>query len=269
MKFIHLTDTHLAPEPLYGIDTCERLERLAAHVRSRADGAAFAVVTGDLVNRACPKAYGAAVDILRGLDMPVFVLAGNHDDPQLMQEFFAPASEADLCGLTDKKRPALLAPQLLRTPLFDAVFLNTHQDEAPSGRVSPDDLARLRTGPRDGRPRLLFMHHAPFVSGIAAMDAAGLENAHELREALGAAAGVAGIFCGHLHRTMTGLWAGIPVWCLRSTVHAVAPEVRGTVMKGVREAPEYALVEVRRECGELTVLSQTMRFTETDACFCL
>ncbi len=269
MKFIHLTDTHLALEPLYGIDTRERLERLAAHVRSRADGAAFAVVTGDLVNRASPKAYGAAAEILRGLDMPVFVLAGNHDDPQLMQEFFAPASEVDLCGLTEGKRPALLAPQLLRTPLFEAVFLNTHQDAAPSGRVRADDLARVREGGREGRPRLLFMHHAPFASGIAAMDAAGLENAHELREAIEAAADVAGIFCGHLHRTMTGLWAGIPVWCLRSTAHAVAPELRGAVMKGVLEAPEYALVEVRCDCGKLTVLSQTMRFTEPDACFCL
>ena len=277
MRFVHITDPHLDLQPLYGVDLRGRLERLIEHIARHEKNAAFVVVTGDLVNTASPQAYRAAAEILGRLPMPVFALAGNHDDPQLMYGAFPEVERVDLAP----GRAAPCAPHVVHAPLFDAVLLQTRKKGAASGLVRQEDLDRLRgvcsafpgrSAQGDPRARLVFMHHPPFLSGIEAMDAAGLENPRSLRTALeeARAAGrtAAGIFCGHLHRTMTGLWEGVAVWCLRAAAHAVAPDAIGRQMAGLHEAPEYARIVMQPQAdGSWNILSQTMRFTEDEEAF--
>ncbi len=274
MKFIHLTDTHLSSEPLYGIDTHARLAAALEHIKKRADGALFAVVTGDIAQAGDVDSYREAARMFAELPMPVFVLPGNHDNEEHFAQVFARADDVLLPSGGDI--PAPLAPAKVSAPDFEAVFFNTAQRGKAAGRVREDELAALEAllSRPDPRPLLIFMHHPPFASGIAAMDAAGLENAGDLARVLQMGVRKAsGIFCGHLHRTISGLWAGTSVSCLRAVAHEVAPDVHGSVMTGTVEAPEYALVEVEKtnkeEGAGVSILSQTMRFTEGFERFCL
>src|SRR3546814_17048041 len=62
---------------------------------------------------------------------------------------------------------------------------------------------RERLAEQPGRPTAIAMHHPPFITGIAHMDAIGLlEGAAELEQIVAAHPNVVRILCGHLHRTI-------------------------------------------------------------------
>ena len=61
--------------------------------------------------------------------------------------------------------------------------------------------ARLEEAP--ARPTLIFMHHPPFVTGLQAMDAMGLEGKEELAAVIRRHPQVERLVCGHVHRPMT------------------------------------------------------------------
>src|SRR5262249_56602123 len=80
--------------------------------------------------------------------------------------------------------------------------------------------ARLAESPE--RPTLIFMHHPPFVTGIARMDEHGLANAEEFAEVVGRHRHVQRIVCGHLHRSIQALVGGTLATTAPSTAHQMA-----------------------------------------------
>ena len=82
---------------------------------------------------------------------------------------------------------------------------------------------RLRRG-----PAFLFLHHPPFVTGIAHMDRQNLRNADELSGVLARHRRARLVAAGHVHRdTMTTLFAGIAATICPAPNHAVALDLGG------------------------------------------
>ena len=111
------------------------------------------------------------------------------------------------------------------------------------------------------------MHHPPFESGIAAMDAAGLANAEVLVQTFEERrATPTGIFSGHLHRTMFGLWQGVPVWCQRSTAHQVDPQTSQLrrSASAARRLNTASVTYTRSHGGRATILSQSVPFENSE-----
>lgn len=266
LQFIHLTDLHVdAAGPHHGIDAGERLERCIAHIARHFPQAAFIAVTGDLTERGDAASYQQLLAAFSLAPCPVFTVPGNHDAPLNMAQVFGRSAMTSLAQTHAPGR--CLWTEILETPLFDAIFLNTHQDGCAGGRLQLDSLTLLHEVlcKPSKKPVLLFMHHPPFASGIACMDAIGLSNSEALRHLLTSAPRQpAGIFCGHLHRTMAGIWHHIPVWCLRSVVQQVdIHATEATRVTYCHETPEYAVVSLGVTAEKtLEILSQTVRFTE-------
>jgi 3',5'-cyclic-AMP phosphodiesterase len=58
------------------------------------------------------------------------------------------------------------------------------------------------------------------------------------------------IFMGHVHRTISGHWLGIPYTIVRGTNHQVAPDFtrRGGDIIGSHEPPIYAVALLEKDC---------------------
>jgi hypothetical protein len=71
---------------------------------------------------------------------------------------------------------------------------------------------------------MIALHHAPFATGLAGMDAYGLdpEAAATLSRLLADHGAVRHLFFGHYHRLIHGQWQGIPFSCLPSFGEQVA-----------------------------------------------
>jgi len=237
MKFIQISDIHLvAPgERLYGLDPRERFERCIADINDQHADAELVVITGDLTQQGDERAYRLLGELLGQLKMPVHLLIGNHDHRQRFQKAF-PAAAKDPNGFVQFS---------LETPAGRFIGLDTNEPGTHKGRLCRQRLdwldARLQEAA--GQPAYLFMHHAPLAVGLREMDVIALQDSHLLADIMTARGNVRHIFIGHLHRSLSGSWLGVPFSTLPGTNHQVALDfVVEHVVPGSHEPPAYSVV---------------------------
>ncbi len=133
----------------------------------------------------------------------------------------------------------------LLTPLSMPVYL------IPGNHDNRDALAAVFTDhaylPRGGRfmqyvvETLIFMHHPPFVTGIAQMDAHGLANAGEFAEVIRRHPQIERIVAGHLHRPIQSRVGGTLASTAPSTAHQVALDLEEQPLAFTMEPPACQL----------------------------
>lgn len=247
MRFIHLTDPHLMPPGrlLYGIDPAERLRAAVSDIDTRVNDAAFVIITGDLVHRADPAAYGLLREVLGDLTIPVHLGIGNHDDRAAFRSAF-PDTPADSDGFV----------QFAFTQSgFGFAMLDTVDAGESSGFLCANRLAWLRDTLRSfgDTPAVLFLHHSPVALGIPDLDDIGLRNAADFREIIENAGNVRHVFFGHVHRPASGIWQGIPFSTQRSLVNQSALNFGrdGGILDNL-EPPAFSVVDMRHS-GDIVV----------------
>ncbi|MGB3735814.1 MAG: phosphodiesterase [Ilumatobacter sp.] len=213
-----LTDTHVvadADTDEHYVDNNARLAAAIASIAVEAPGLDAVLMTGDLTDTSHPDAFATLTELLGSIDVPVLALPGNHDTREATRRALPDAGWIDaehlswvneirgvrLIGL-DSTRPGYHGAE------FDderAVFLDATLAEPHGGTT------------------LLAMHHPPFATGIDWMDEAGFVGLDRFTEVLAAHPGaVDKIVCGHLHRSITAVVAGVPAQVGISTVQHVA-----------------------------------------------
>lgn len=207
MLIAQITDPHVieAGRLTFGhVDCAEALARAVAHVNAVAPHPDLTLVTGDLVNDGTPAQYDQARAILDGLAMPYRVIPGNHDGRDAMRAAFEGS------GALPAEEGPFLHYAMALGPLR-IVALDTVIPGATAGALCRDRLAwtAARLDEAAGQPTLIVMHHPPFRTGIAEMDAFGLERgAADLADLIEAHGDIQRVLCGHLHRPIQTLWAG-------------------------------------------------------------
>ena len=238
MKFIHLTDLHIMPgtdDPVL-IRAEERTRQAIAQINADHGDAALCVVTGDIVADPDRAAYAHAEQLLAGLSMPVYSLLGNHDDRDMARTLLSTVT-ADENGFLQ---------QAVDTPAGRFVMLDTKADVGHGGTLCEKRLTWIEAQLKAvAGPVWLFMHHAPFATGIAAMDEIGLDapSSRALADLVQAHGNINHLFFGHYHRPMSGAWRGIPFSAHRSMMVQCAlilpPQDDVTA---IHEEPQYAIV---------------------------
>ncbi|GGG79525.1 3',5'-cyclic adenosine monophosphate phosphodiesterase CpdA [Salipiger pallidus] len=244
MKFIHLTDTHVigGDRTLYGGDPAQRLGLAVDSINREHSDAAFTVVTGDLTHWGDADAYAAFEAQISRLAMPLVLMVGNHDVTEAFSATF-PDAPRDEAGFVQSTR---------QTPQGTCLFLDTHQPGTHAGHYCATRRAWLaRQLNQTSGPLLMFMHHPPFATGIAAMDAIMMQDhavfwdviephKHRIRH----------LFFGHVHRAMWGNWRGISWSCMRGLNHQVALDLTPgmTSIPGDLGAPAYGVALVDEDC---------------------
>lgn len=205
-----LSDPHIGAD--WGVgDPVAGLVAAVESVRSMPDAPDAVLVSGDLADHATDAEYEQVRELLAPLsDAPLYVLPGNHDDRATLRRHF------DVRGTRDE--PVHYAVDL--GPLRLVVLDTTLPGEDP-GALDADQLAwldgALKTRP--DVPTLLAMHHPPLATGIPACDDVALAAADRraLGEVLARHPHVRRVVAGHVHRTITGALAGVPVTTVPST----------------------------------------------------
>ncbi|MGA2928559.1 MAG: metallophosphoesterase [Solirubrobacteraceae bacterium] len=201
---VQLTDPHIGGE--WGLrDPVAALAATIESVRALNREPDAILITGDLTDGGADADYAVARELLAGLDAPLYVVAGNHDDrAALRRHFRVPGGE----GRAPIQYAVALGP--LRLLVLDTTIPGTAAGALPAPALVWLE-AELAAAP--ATPTLVALHHPPLAIGIAEWDEIGLAAAD--REALAAVIArhrhVRRLVCGHVHRTVVGELGGAGV----------------------------------------------------------
>lgn len=233
---VQISDTHIVERGrlLYDkADTARHLAETVSEINAMRPRPDAVLITGDLVERPGPETYGHFRDLVEPLQMPTFLMPGNHDDPQLMSEFFA---------------DTLMFPG--RAPLYQyviedlacrVVMLNSHFDQSELPTFGPRRLAWLeKTLAESDRPTLVAIHHPPMKTGVGFIDMAGSDWYREFGRAVNRNGHVIKVICGHGHLDLSGRIGRVPVQMVGAIAHQlIAARVTDIApsFENVRAAP--------------------------------
>ncbi len=214
-RLVQITDTHITHPGtlLYGqVDTPENLRDTVTEINRIRPRPDLVIVTGDLVEAPDRESYRHFKQLLKPLQVPVFVLPGNHDDPEMMAEHL---SDTPWFPVTDDT-----FQYAVETEDFRVLALNSHAGGSELPELDGDHLDWLeRELPKSDKPTLIAVHHPPMVTGIEFIDMGGTEWFQGLREVLNAADNVHLVICGHCHTDMAGRIGRVPVYMSGSVAH--------------------------------------------------
>jgi 3',5'-cyclic AMP phosphodiesterase CpdA len=221
----HLSDPHLLAGGAlqYGaIDTEARLERALARLR-RLDPAPQAIVfTGDLADRAEPKAYLRLRELVEPLaasiGATVVWVMGNHDER-------AAYSSGLFDAASDEPQDRVYDVAGLRIVALDTSVPGWHH-----GELADDQLGRLADVLAEPAPHgtVLALHHPPIpVPMMRIAEIIELLDQHRLAEVV-RGSDVRAIIGGHYHFTSWSTFAGVPVSVASASCYTseLAPDQR-------------------------------------------
>jgi len=248
---VQISDLHIGGTE-NGMDPIPRLEAVIEAVRALPNRPDAVLVSGDLTDDGAEEGYGVAGEMLAGLEVPLHVIPGNHDDRRQLREAFGLPGSGD--------EPVNYSARVgdLRLVAFDSIVPGQDPGDFPAEQLRWLD-EELAAEPQ--APTLLALHHPPLATGIAEWDAINLLAPQ--REAL---AGVVarhpqllGIAGGHLHRVAVSALAGRPVLAAPSTYWQVSPDFEEEDKYRVVDSPGFAIHALRD--GELYSQAESVPFS--------
>lgn len=224
-----LTDLHLGATWAPGAE--EGLERAVAALLALRPRPDAVLVTGDLVDGpADDAAYARVTERLALLPMPVFVLPGNHDDPDALRRHFGLAGE-----------PGTPLQQAVRVGPLHVLLCDTTLRGRADGSLDASRLAWLdaRLGAEPTAPTMVALHHAPAPTGVVAMDELGLpaEDRAALARVLARHDQVLRVVTGHVHRPAVATVGGRVVLACPSTHRQLLLDLDGGPDLGFADDP--------------------------------
>lgn len=247
MLIAQITDTHIKlPGRLAykTVDTAGMLRVAVEHLVKLPTQPDLIVHTGDLVDFGTPEEYAYIRELLAPLRTELIVIPGNHDERGEMAKAFQDAGYLPASGF--------LNFSVRRGPLA-IVGLDTVVPGQGGGELCAERLAWLdRTlSVSQDVPTLVLMHHPPFLTGIAHMDALGLKGREAFAAVVAKHPQIQAILCGHVHRSITSVVGGRLAMISPSVAHQVALDLSPDGPSAFRmEPPGYMLH--RWSAGQLT-----------------
>jgi 3',5'-cyclic-AMP phosphodiesterase len=248
MLIAQITDLHVRPRGLPAnrvVETNMMTERALDAVIALRPRPDVVLITGDLTDCGLIEEYEQLKIMLRRLDIPFFLIPGNHDRRENLQRVF------------DDCRSVTEDPEFVQFVVDDypvrLIGLDTVVPGKGEGALCARRLAFLERALARERekPTVIFMHHPPFDCGIEHMDRIRLlEGAERLADIVRPHRNVERILCGHHHRAIETRFAG--------TIASISPGVAHQVMFTIAddgpaalvlEPPAYQLHRYRPETG--------------------
>lgn len=220
---VHLSDLHIRPpgQRVEGrIDTAAALQRTVQAVLRLRPLPDAVVITGDLTDTGCAEAYAHLAELLRPLPMPVYLLPGNHDDRTQLRQSLPwhryLGQQGPVCYSVTVGPWRLLA--------LDSSVPGHEHGELDAVQL---DWLEAELNTHDHQLTLLALHHPPFATHIAGMDAIGLRcGVTELEHLLRHRPQVERLLCGHVHRTVEARFAGTIASTVAAPAHQIALDLQ-------------------------------------------
>lgn len=168
----------------YGVNVYQNLLLILESIKNN-DVVDIAIFTGDLSQDHSEDSYQLFVEaiIKSAINIPVYHLAGNHDDFALLDKYLV--------------NEPLKSEKLIDSPFWQIALLNS-KGETPAGYVDDNSLAQIVTANNTGKHVLLCMHHHPIDVGFG-IDKHGLTNKEKFWNTVSCNKKVKAVCCGHVH----------------------------------------------------------------------
>jgi 3',5'-cyclic AMP phosphodiesterase CpdA len=221
---IQLTDLHCRPHGQPAMRICETnmlTERALRAVAAFSPKPDAVLITGDLTDAGTQPEYRTLAEMLgRLIDIPVYVIPGNHDRRELVR-----AELGHLPGVTaDPHFVQYVVDDLpVRLVMLDTVAPGFGHGELCAERMAWLE-ATLAAVPH--KPTLIGMHHPPFLCGMD-MDRIALQDIPGFTALIARHPQVKRIVCGHHHRPITVQVAHAVASIAPSVAHQVELELFG------------------------------------------
>ncbi|KHK58120.1 metallophosphatase [Burkholderia sp. A9] len=219
------------------VDTAAALARCIAKLNALVPRPDAVLVTGDLTDFGHDDEYRHLRDLLAPLEIPYYLMVGNHDDRAGLRRAFADRPEW---------QDGEFVQYAFDVGAVRVLALDSQVPGASHGDLCDARLAWLATqldAARD-RPVIVALHHPPFASGIGHMDALRLAPAAaaKLDALLRGHPNVERVLCGHVHRTMFTRFGGTLASAVPAPAHQVAFDLRADAPSAFRlEPPAFAV----------------------------
>jgi Icc protein len=243
------------------VDTAESLRRCVAQVnrlRQRPDAVVF---SGDLVDFGLAEEYAMLRDLLAPLQMPYYLLPGNHDERQALRAAFPDHAylQQGSHGDAAARIEYVIEEHPVRMIALDTVIPRSSKGALAAASLLWLDQV-LREQPQ--RPTVIVMHHPPFKTGIGHMDQIGLADPQALAAVVQRHPQVERVLCGHLHRAIQVRFGGTLASTCPGVAHQVALDLREDApSQFVMEPPAFQLHQWDAQAG---MISHTAYIGEFD-----
>ncbi|MFX1736749.1 phosphodiesterase [Paraburkholderia sp. A1RI_3L] len=231
------------------VDTAASLARCIARLNALVPRPDAVLVTGDLVDLGTAEEYRHLRSLFDTLELPWYLLVGNHDDRAALREVFADRPELATGG-EFVQYTVDVGP--LRVIALDSML----PGQSP-GTLCDARLAWLERelAAATSKPVVVALHHPPFACGVSHMDRLRLapDASARLAALLARYPNVERVLCGHVHRPMFVRFGGTIACAVPSPAHQVALDLRDDAPSAfVLEPPAYALHRYDAAAGLVT-----------------
>ncbi|MGB1285393.1 MAG: metallophosphoesterase family protein [Aggregatilineales bacterium] len=169
LRFVHLSDTHINPDVDYIKDYANYTPMTGAMALIDAVNALpftpdFILHTGDVAYDPYPEVYDVIQDVLSKFNIPVYVLAGNHDDARALQHL--------VMGRDDDAVKDYLYYEFEQNGVQIVCLDSNGPAEIPQGNIPDEQLAWLDTlvSVDDDRPLVVATHHNVLPMNVPWLD---------------------------------------------------------------------------------------------------
>lgn len=223
MRILHITDSHLSKDSnatLHGLSAHKCLLSVLSHSKHARDVGqdhwppVLILATGDLSHDASIESYHHLLTIFRQLsDLPVYCLAGNHDESMFMAEHL-------VSGNVSMQRHIIIGG-------WQILMLDSSVRDQVGGRLDSGQLDFLNGSLTENPDKhtLICLHHQPINMESAWLDEVGLDNKQEFHSIISDHPQVRGILWGHVHQQRTDIINDIMYMSTPSTCFQFKPRV--------------------------------------------
>ena len=186
-RIVQITDLHVLAEDddeICGVKPNRSLAMVIDDINRLSSPAELVIASGDLTDAGSPAAYRQLGEILARLKCPVYVMAGNHDETDIML--------SELC------KGQVLYRDSIECGRWRILLIDSKTEAASYGTISADELNRIETELNaHDYPLLLAMHHTPLR--LCASSSCQMQNADAILACIKQHTRIKGLIAGHTH----------------------------------------------------------------------
>lgn len=206
MRFAHISDLHftlnVADYSILRSNLSEAIGMLVEDIKSIEYHLDFVALTGDLTQIGDLESYKELKLLLDLLNIPVFVVPGNHDEPVALGKIF---------NNGDAKKEDRFVDYAINHKGVQLLGLNTQIVGEDHGELSDRQLSWIKEklGNKRFTRNIIFMHHSPFLTGFSGYDETiKLAGRDVFGNIIQNTQSKIIILSGHVHKPYQAVWCG-------------------------------------------------------------
>lgn len=206
-RIVQITDLHILGDEdatLSGVKPSRSLAKVIDDIRLLSPPPKLVIASGDLTDQGSEQAYQNLQRLLNRLPCAVYVMAGNHDETEVMNAVL-PAD-----NIVSQRQSSCEDWQL--------IFVNSKDANGSNGFVTDDELEWLeqQLEQAGNQPVLLAMHHTPLT--LCASATCQFKNADALLDLLQKYHNVKALIAGHTHNNVEEVRGNLRIMTTPSTM---------------------------------------------------